>query len=478
MHPTLAASIYFIAALLFLCLCAAVILLAVRLSKSQKFIQDQLCLDPVTGGGNSAWFRMEAENLLRQSPDGYYTMIILDIDHFNVLNEAFGHAAGDAVLAHFYRTICGCLDSNERVVRISSDNYGLLVKSAEESMLIQRLYDIVTLLNDFNYQREQKYFFLVTLGICIIGSHEMDALRAEDYARSACRKARSQSGSGLFRYAYFKEEDREKMIREKALENRIENALTNHDLLVYLQPKYDLSSNMVAGAEALVRWNDPQSGLIPPSEFIYLFERNGFITALDLYVFREVCSLLRRWLDSGRQPIRISVNLSRVHLNYPDFLDRFESIRQEYRIPAKFLEFELTESIVHENMLLLQQVFGRMHALGYRCALDDFGSGYSSLNILKTVPTDVIKLDGAFFVEDTQTKYRGQLIVESVIELGRKLGIETVAEGVRTPEQAEYLRQAHCDMAQAFLFAKPMPIPDFEALLPMTSIDNSTYPAP
>lgn len=440
-------------------------ILAVQLRNNRRLIREQLFFDPVTGGGNAAWFEQQAKKLIRQNPAGCYALVILDIDNFSILNETFGRAAGNQVLAHFYDVICGCLDSNERAARIASDNFALLVKNSDPTFLIQRLYDIVTLINDFNYQFEQKYFFFMCAGIYVLNDAKITFLSAMDFAQSACGKAREQTGAGLLRHMFFREEDHQRLMREKELENRIENALTNEDILVYLQPKYALQSKTIAGAEALVRWRDPENGIIPPSEFIYLFERNGFITALDLYVFKKVCQLMRRWLDAGHNLLPISVNLSRVHLSNPNFLDRFESIRQEYDIPPAYLEFELTETVVSQNPALLKEVIERMHALGYRCAMDDFGSGYSSLNLLKTIPMDVIKLDREFFLVDEETRARGELIVASLSELVWRLGMEIVAEGVETMEQAEALKKTHCGLAQAFLFGKPMPIPDFEALL-------------
>lgn len=252
------------------------------------------------------------------------------------------------------------------------------------------------------------------------------------------------------------------MVREKEIENKMQDALKNHEFEVYLQPKVELKGETIAGAEALVRWNDPEYGLISPAEFIPIFEKNGFIVNLDLYMFEQVCGLLQSWIEKGYEPVPVSVNLSHVHLKNPDFLKEFRAIFQKYKLPPKLLEIELTETLVFENLDLLVKVIDQFHEIGFDCSLDDFGSGYSSLNILKDVPVDTLKLDRGFFGSNQQKNDRGGYIVESIIELAKKLKMQTVSEGVETKEQVAFLKKANCDMVQGYVFAKPVPIVDFE----------------
>jgi len=196
-----------------------------------------------------------------------------------------------------------------------------------------------------------------------------------------------------------------------------------------------------------------------------LFEKNGFIQTLDLYVFRQVCKIIRKWLDEGKQPVTISVNLSRVYLNNTDFLNDFEKVIDYYKVPAKYIELEITESIMQKNLNDVINIINRIHEKGFSCSLDDFGSGYSSLNMLKNIPIDVLKIDRKFFTDNEDNPERGNSIIGSIIDLAHKLNIKTVSEGVENNEQLEFLKKTNCDMVQCFLKSKPMPVEEFEKIL-------------
>ena len=195
-----------------------------------------------------------------------------------------------------------------------------------------------------------------------------------------------------------------------------------------------------------------------------MFENNGFILDLDLYVFDRTCHLLRQWIDRGINPIVISVNLSRAYLQDFAFLGKFEEIRRKYGVPSKYIELELTETVVFENMTILSDIINLIHDLGYSCSIDDFGSGYSSLNILKNIPVDTIKIDRGFFIGENSDSIKSDTIVRSVIDLARKLKMKTVSEGIEYKNQVEFLKDAKCDMVQGYYFSKPIPITEFEKL--------------
>lgn len=214
-----------------------------------------------------------------------------------------------------------------------------------------------------------------------------------------------------------------------------------------------------------MRWIHPQNGMIYPSDFIPLFEQNGKICRLDLYVYTEVCILLNRWRREGRALVPISVNLSRQHFKIPDFLDRFAEIAGQYEIPRGIIEFELTESIFFNNSQidLVKKAIVRMHTLGFLCSLDDFGSGFSSLGLLKEFDVDTLKLDRSFFVNMDGEKAKD--VITCLIELSKKLKVQTVAEGIEEEDQLEYLRGMRCDMVQGYIFSRPLPIVEFEKWL-------------
>lgn len=247
-------------------------------------------------------------------------------------------------------------------------------------------------------------------------------------------------------------------------ENEMHEALENKDFKVFLQPKFDFKTEKIVGAEALIQWHHPRKGIIQPNAFIPLFEKNGFVTKIDMYVFEEMCKKQKEWEVEGRKQLIISVNMSRLHLNNPAYVTTLKSISEKYDIRPEIMELELTESTFSGNMELVFDVTRRLHNIGFRLSIDDFGSAYSSFNMLKDIFIDVVKIDREFFNE-TASIIRGKTIVKSIVMMAKDLEIETVAEGVETKEQVKILREIGCDLAQGFYYAKPMPISDFVALL-------------
>lgn len=286
-----------------------------------------------------------------------------------------------------------------------------------------------------------------------------------DRANVARNFGKESSNARHFSCVFYSDLDRQNLLFEQDMENRMHGALERGEFVAYFQPKRRLADNAIAGAEALVRWMDPVRGLIPPDDFVPLFERNGFIINVDLCVFEQVCALLASWEEQGRAPVPISVNMSRAHLREQDFLTPFEVIRNRYGVPASLIEFELTETLVFGDPETFMEVINLLHARGYRCALDDFGSGYSSLNVLKDVDVDVMKLDRAFFSAGDATSQREWDVVESVVELAKKLDMVTVAEGVEEWGQVDRLRAMLCDMVQGYVFSRPVPLGEFERML-------------
>ena len=286
-----------------------------------------------------------------------------------------------------------------------------------------------------------------------------DVVSIRDRANVARNISKSESGY-LKGCVFYTELERHQLLKEQTLENAMEGALQSEEFLVYLQPKIRLSDGRAVGAEALVRWKSEEYGLIPPDEFIPLFEKNGFILKLDYYMFEQVCRLLRNWLDSHKKVLPISVNLSRMHLGEAGFIQRYKEIQERYRIPCELLEFELTEAMVFEDLPRLKEIIAELHEAGYRCPMDDFGSGYSSLNVLKDIPVDILKLDRGFFMGG-ETE-RGVNVVKAVLHMARELHMKTVAEGIETSSLVNFLKEEGCDMVQGYVFYKPMPAREFE----------------
>jgi len=256
---------------------------------------------------------------------------------------------------------------------------------------------------------------------------------------------------------------------ERKVEDDMDRALVNKEFKVYLQPKMNSAEETLAGAEALVRWIHPEEGFIPPNRFIPIFEQNGFIVKLDDYMLEEVSHLQAQWLSEGRKTVPISVNISRTHFTREDLAEHICRIVDKYGVPHNLIELELTESAFFDDKNLLLDTVRKMQELGFIVSMDDFGSGYSSLNSLKELHLDVLKIDAEFFRgldeesfrEGNNIEERGLLIVAEVIDLAKKLNMQIVAEGIESREQVDFLVSQECDLIQGYFFAKPMPVEEY-----------------
>lgn len=421
-------------------------------------------VDPVTGGRNRARFELDAGGAVATAQAGTYALASLDLQKFKVVNDLFGIEAGDRALRHVYRCIELRLKEGEYVCRLSADTFLLLMKAEPTAAMEKRLQIMAEDINRFNRNLKHKYLLQMTVGIYPIDNPDLSMTQLQDRANMARKQIKTISSLSLCTCQLYSHGDRMRLAQEKDVENRMADALRDGQFVVFYQPKRCLQTGEIGGAEALVRWQDPARGLVSPNDFIPLFETNGFIVQLDLYVFEQVCILLRHWLDRGFTPIPISVNMSRAHLSDEGFLRHYEHIRQKHNIPVNLLELEVTESLIFENPQLLSRVIDEIHRCGYTCSMDDFGSGYSSLNLLRQVRVDTLKLDRAFFSSERMEDEREAAVIISVVELAKRLKLTTVAEGVETEAQAEFLRRAGCDFYQGFLFSRPLPREEFERI--------------
>jgi EAL domain-containing protein (putative c-di-GMP-specific phosphodiesterase class I) len=248
---------------------------------------------------------------------------------------------------------------------------------------------------------------------------------------------------------------------ERKVEDDMYSALTNHEFKVYLQPKISTGEECLAGAEALVRWIHPTEGFIPPNKFIPIFEKNGFILQLDDYMLEEIAKQQAAWIAQGRKVVPISVNVSRAHFTREDLAEHICGIVDKYQVPHNVIELELTESAFFDDKEVLLGTVKKLRESGFIVSMDDFGAGYSSLNSLKELQLDVLKIDADFF-RGVDSEDRGMLIVSEVIDLAKKLNMKIVAEGIESREQVDFLAEQECDLIQGYFFAKPMPINEFE----------------
>lgn len=426
------------------------------------------CGDSLTGYGNYDQFRVKAQSLL-ESKGCRYSVCYCDIKNFKYINDQFGYQVGDGFLRYWADYLANSLTESETFSRISGDNFVSLCRFEGTEQLRARFQALTDYLNGFPPFRETHYRVEMCCGV-FVAEGEKPSLSAEemlDRANIAQKSVKNLPGN---QFAVYDRTMRERILREKELERRMSQALEDGEFKVYLQPKVDIQhDNVLAGAEALVRWEWPGRGMLSPGEFIPLFEKNGFVVQLDTYIVEAVCKILRRQLDAGERFVPISVNVSRLALYAPDFVDRYLSIKGKYGIPDGAVELEFTESIVFENHTLFAETVKRLKAGGFTCALDDFGSGYSALNVLKTLPMDVLKLDQLFFRGGTE-RNRDRAVISSVVMLARALEMHVVAEGVEEVSQVNFLRQIGCDYVQGFVYSKPIPAEELKKRLRQVAV--------
>lgn len=425
---------------------------------NQRQLEQIAFTDPLTGGSNLASFQLQYQDLASQMDPNTHTLVYLNVKGFKLINENFGVQEGDNILKHIYHALMSNIRPYELATRANTDQFFLCLREHTLEGVQARLDAMTKAINTFSLYTNIHHYLTLQEGACLIDDPELNIVILQARARAACNH---QTQPDIC--SFYNGEIMQRMNREQELIALFETSLENRDFQVYLQPKVRLCDGKLGGAEALVRWFHPERGMIYPSEFIPLFEKSDRICRLDLYVFEEVCRLLHGWMEDGKQLLPISVNLSRAHFRVPNFLQPFSSLKEKYGIPDGILEIELTESIIFDDQQRgwVNNFIREMHQLGFLCSLDDFGVGYSSLALLKDLDVDTIKLDRRFF-EDLDS-VKAQNVVASFVELADNLAIHTVAEGIESQDQVDFLRQIHCDMIQGYVFSTPLPIPEFEA---------------
>lgn len=435
--------------------------------KNLLWMEQVAYVDPVTGGMNSARFGQLMEEAITSSPEYAYAFIALDIRGFKLVNETFGEEAGDQVLCHLYHVICKNLGQGEYAARFSEDHFKLLLHYHGNDELVRRMEEIAENLNAFNETNDVAYYMILHVGIRIVDNPESSQIIIRDQANIARKQCKNLVPKKNCACAFYVVQDEKTLLKEWDIINRFERALKNNEFKVHFQPKVGLKDQKLVGAEALVRWKPEDNTVIYPDEFIPVIEKNGMIVQLDLYMFRNVCCLLKKWMDQGKPLIPISVNFSRSNMSVADILKKYQEIQKEYGIPPCYLEIELTETMISENISYFREVVDKIHEMGFSCAMDDFGSGYSSMNMLKEIPVDTLKLDRMFFSgeKSQESQERLEIILKCVIELAQRLRVQVVAEGIETSDQVDFLERLHCDIIQGYYFYKPMPVEAYEKLI-------------
>lgn len=426
-----------------------------RLTKANEEVSRIAYTDSITGYGTWDKFVLDAKSLLRHEYRRY-ALVSFDIDKFKAINDMYGHDEGNRVLKLIADTVNRNLQDGETFSRINSDNYYILMLYRSDSDTARR---IGSLIQAIEYEITE-FVPVLSFGIYRITDKSVSIRRMGDLADIAKRTVKYGDDSA---YTFYSESMLEKMREEKRIENEMQTALDMHEFSVFYQPKVSLDGKVnLTGAEALVRWIKDGT-VISPGKFIPLFEKNRFIVKLDYYIMDQVCQKIKQW-ESYYPHLLISVNMSRAHLRDPQFVEKLNDICLSHGVSTSSIEIEITESAAYESLDVLTAVFKQLKDYGFHISIDDFGSGYSSLNMLKDLPADVLKIDRAFLAESNSNK-RANDILGYVIRMAGSLGMHTICEGIETDEQAKLLGGLGCEMAQGFYFAKPMPSDSFEEIL-------------
>lgn len=424
--------------------------------QTERRLWDMAYTDNLTGYTN--WYKLALDaDSLRQRRS--FAFVVMDIDGFKMVNEYFGYAVGNRALLHMAEVIHTSLQPGEVAARRDGDVFCMLLHWTSEAALVTRLLDIQARIVALRLNETDEGRILHTVcGVCVDTDPTITLSSLYDRANHA-RKTLKPAHSNAC--AFYDSRLHARVLWEQKIEQHMEQALRDGEFQVCYQPKYDLYTESIIGAEALVRWHHPQSGLIQPMSFIPLFEKNGFILKLDMYMLEQVCKVLRTWMDAGLHPLPVAVNISKVHVHTVNFVRNVREMVADYNVPPSLLELEVTESAFFDNTSALLAAMRELSAAGFTLSLDDFGSGYSSLNMLKNLPVDVLKLDRDFF-DMGESEERAQLIIGSVIRMAKALHMRVVSEGVETKAQVDFLRRAGCDYAQGFYYSTPITLAEYE----------------
>lgn len=437
------------------CAVIAFLIMSEERRKKQR-IQNLLYVDELTGGNTLARFKIEVERRM-QVHYKKLAIIMMDLDDFKLVNELFGYEEGNKVLRFLSRTLKESCCDGEFTGRSNADRFYILFLYEEEKEIKQRILKLAENIQRLRMSETMEYLLHPVFGIYYVKAGDDNVEDMMDCAALAHNMAKQARNST---YKVYTDEIKEKELQKKQLSDQIEHAYRNHEFIVYYQPKYDSITRKLAGAEALVRWRRADGQMVSPGLFVPLAEESGFVCKLDEYVFREVCLAQKRWMDKGLDIVPVSVNLSRRHLDNPEFINEYKAILDESGVPIEYIQLEITESAMFEKKDDFVQIMERLHDLGFMILMDDFGTGYSSLMMLKSIPIDVMKLDKSF-VDDYDDE-RGERIIRCVMRMAQDLSIAITAEGVETEAQYRFLTSVGCDTIQGYYFARPMPEEEYE----------------
>lgn len=417
-----------------------------------------LCTDFATGGNNWTYMTRILKKRRFYNRKRGYVMVSFCMEKYDTFCLLNSEKAGEELLEGVYRVLEDNIRKTEFLCRREGADFVLLLVKEDPMVLDGRICSFISEIGRKFPDIKNR----MIAGIVNVGENR-DVEPGELY-NSAVIARKASADKASFLVSWFDNKMKEKMIWEQTVENEMEKALMERQFIMYLQPKFSTATEKLGGAEALVRWNRPETGLVPPGMFIPIFENNGFIMKLDDFMIGEVAAVQAKWLSEGKRMFPISVNVSRAHFALGNLAEHICDIVDQYGVPHKYIELELTESAFFDDKEVLLDTLMKLKDEGFPLSMDDFGAGYSSLNTLKELPLDVVKLDAEFF-RGNDNFDRAHVIVSETISLAKRLRMHIVAEGIETRDQVDYLASENCDLIQGFYFAKPMPVEEFEELM-------------
>lgn len=412
--------------------------------------------DELTGIYNKQAFYAKTKEMLLDNPDKNFDLLRINIERFKVLNDLFGESTGDKLLRYIGKFLKEinlplCVSG-----RLYADNFVVCYEAGKGDS--RRMINTLQMVADSFAINNRT---ILSFGLYRIDDKTLPVSVMCDRANMALWKAK---GNFKNPYCEYDEKMRQQVLKEQKIINAMEMAIQNKEFTLYLQPKYDIEKDTIIGAEALVRWISLENGFISPGDFIPVFENNGFVYEVDKFIWEESCRYLRKWLDEGREVHPISVNVSRIDLYDPKLVQHLVDLREKYQLPSQYLELEITESAYTEDPEQIITITRQLREAGFVILMDDFGTGYSSLNMLKDIQIDVLKLDMGF-LKSSDYSAKGGNILTAILKMAESLKMQTIAEGVETKEQVEFLKSIGCKYVQGFYYSKPLPVDEFEKLI-------------
>ena len=404
-------------------------------------------IDKVTNIENNNFFLEKGTELLKQQFEGY--LLLIDVGKFKIFNKKYGRIIGDSLLKNIGKKLKEILGEKRIITRLANDVFAVILEEKEQKELTQIVEKLLKELSNIEVEKN-KYKILISIGISKIEKEDKDIFEILDKAIIARDEAKKNFNK---KYHIFNQELENQIIKEHDIELIMEEGIQNQEFKVFYQPKVNAKNEKVEEAEALVRW-ERENKLIPPNEFIPVFEKNKFIIQLDKYIYEQVCKDMKEWKEKYNKKIKVSVNISKQHIVQDGFIEEYYKITKKYNVNPNEIELEITETTELDEQFGISKILENLKEKGFKISIDDFGTGYSSLSMLQQIPVDVIKIDKSFV---DQIK-----MLEIMILIAKKMDLKTVAEGVETNEQVQILKNLEVDLLQGFYYSKPLEKTEFE----------------